>query len=123
MDIAPHAAALESCYKSRLGKRRWLGGKLELTWDISKDAQITAVRVASSDLGAWPVEKCLLDVARQMTFARPKGGDADFTIPLEFTARGQAQWWDEDRSAQVVGAKADGLAECARDVHRPEGDQ
>jgi hypothetical protein len=120
--LQPHAAALEDCYKSRVGKQRWLGGKVELKWQIARDASISSVQVAWSDLGSWAVEKCLLEVSRAMTFAPPKGGDADFTVPLEFSARGSAQWWDEDRTAKVVGTKSDGLAECVADGEAPPAD-
>jgi len=111
--IAPHAAALEACYKSRVGKRRWLGGKVDLKWEIGGDGVLKSAQVATSDLGAWPVEKCLLEVARQMTFAAPRGGDADFSVPLEFSARGQSQWWDEAQAAQAVGSHTDELTACA----------
>jgi TonB family protein len=120
--LAPHAAALEDCYKSRVGKQRWMGGKVELKWEIAADGALRSAQIASSDLGAWPVEKCLLEVARAIQFKPPRGGDADFTVPLEFSARGQSQWWDEDRSAQVLAPRAVDLAECvATGEAPPEG--
>jgi hypothetical protein len=120
--LAPHAAALESCYKSRVGKQRWLGGKLEIKWEIASDGALKSAQIASSDLGAWPVEKCLLEVARSITFARPRGGDADVTVPLEFSARGSSQWWDEDRSAEVVGERVLALSECVAVGEAPPQD-
>jgi hypothetical protein len=120
--LQPHAAALEDCYKSRVGKQRWLGGKVELKWQIARDATLTSVQVVWSDLGSWPVEKCLLEVSRAMTFAPPKGGDADFTIPLEFSSRGSSQWWDEDRTAKAVGTRSEALAECVATGEAPPSD-
>jgi len=117
--LAPHSAGLEDCYKSRLGKRRWLGGKVELKWEISADGVLKSAQVASSDLGAWPVEKCLLELARTMSFAKPKGGDADFTVPLEFSARGATQWWDEEQSTRAVGGHPQELAGCAGEIGDP----
>jgi len=111
--IAPHAVVLQDCYLSRVGKQKWLGGKVDLKWEIAADGTITSAQLAWSDLGHWGVEKCMLEVARAMTFARPKGGAADFAIPLELTARGSAEWWDEDRASAVVGKRLPELAACA----------
>jgi hypothetical protein len=114
--IEPHAQALQDCYLTRVGKQKWLGGKVELKWEISKDGALTGAYLVTSDLGAWPVEKCLLETARAMTFAKPKGGDADFTIPFEFTARGNAQWWDADMAANVVSKRVAELETCAKEA-------
>ncbi len=111
--IAPHAETLQDCYLALVGKRKWLGGKVELKWEISGEGELTSTQIVTGDLGAWPIEKCLLAVSREMTFAPPSGGDADFTVPLEFSARGSAQWWDEDKSAAVVSKRTAELAACA----------
>jgi len=117
--IEPHAGELSSCYTSKLGRRRWLGGHVELKWQVDKTGAITSVQVAQSDLGAWPVEKCLLDVARGMTFGPPKGGPADFSIPLEFTAKGSVIAWNEDDAASAVAKHLADLDECAKDTAAP----
>ena len=113
--LAPHAAALQDCYLSRVGKQKWLGGKVELKWQISREGVLTSAQVVAGDLGHWGVEKCMLGLARTMTFAKPKGGDADFTIPLELSARGAAEWWDEDKSNAVVAKRVGELAACAEE--------
>lgn len=114
--IEPHAQALQDCYLTRVGKQKWLGGKVELKWEISKDGALTGAYLVTSDLGAWPVEKCLLETARAMTFVKPKGGDADFTIPFEFTARGNAIWWEADMAAAVVSKRVAELETCAKEA-------
>lgn len=111
--LAPHAEALQDCYLSRVGKQKWLGGKVELKWEIAREGTLTSAQLVWSDLGHWGVEKCMLEIARAITFTKPKGGDADFTIPLELTARGNAEWWDEDKSAAVVSKRVAELAACA----------
>jgi hypothetical protein len=110
--LAPHAEALQGCYLDQVGKRRWLGGKVELKWDLAADGTLTAVRLAWSDLGAWPIEQCLLGVARGIAFPAPRGGPADFTIPLEFSARGSAGWWDADRGDAAVAKHLGTLERC-----------
>lgn len=113
--IAPHQEAMESCYIDNVHKKKWLGGKVTLTWQITKDGVVTGVAISESDLGNWGMEKCLLGAARAATFAKPKGGDADFSIPLEFTAKGSSVWWDEDVGIKAVGKRVDELAKCSKD--------
>jgi hypothetical protein len=110
--IEPHKQTLMDCYMSRVGKRKWLGGRVSITWDINKGGEITAVKLAESDLGAWPIEKCLLETARAATFGKPVGGDADFSIPLDFSAKGRLLTWDEDQALRAVGGQLASLDEC-----------
>ncbi|MDQ3364076.1 MAG: AgmX/PglI C-terminal domain-containing protein [Myxococcota bacterium] len=111
--IAPHTTSLSECYTTQVGKRRWLGGHVSLHWEISKSGEISAVKLAESDLGAWPVEKCLLEVARSASFGKPIGGDADFSLPLDFSAKGRSLTWDEDMALRAVGGQLAGLDACA----------
>lgn len=111
--IAPHTQALTECYTTQLKKRRWLGGHVVLHWDISKDGTVTAARLTESNLGAWPIEKCLLDVARLAVFGPPINGDADFQIPLDFTAKGRLISWDQDQALRAVGGQLVKLDACA----------
>jgi len=111
--IAPHTQALSECYTTRVGKRRWLGGHVSIHWEIAKTGEVTAVKLAESDLGAWPVEKCLLETARAATFDKPTGGDADFSIPLDFSAKGRSLTWEEDLALRAVGGQLAALDACA----------
>ena len=112
--VAPHAAALNACYADRLDRRKWLGGAVELTWSLAADGALAGVRVATSDLGAWPVEKCLLQVAREISFGKPIGGKADVTFPVSFSAGSMAQPWDETAAIRAVGGKLVELGGCAK---------
>jgi hypothetical protein len=111
--LAPHNGELSDCYMKKVGRRRWLGGHVLIHWDIKKDGTVTAIKLMSeSDLGAWPIEKCLLDVARSATFDKPIGGDADFSLPLEFSARGATLPWTEDQALRAVGGQLAKLDAC-----------
>jgi len=112
--LAPHRAALTSCYTQKVGKRRWLGGHVLLRWEVAADGEVTRVLLADSDLGAWPVEKCVLDIARAATFGKPIGGAAELTLPLEFSAKGQPAVWDVEQSAKAVGGQLAKLDACAK---------
>jgi hypothetical protein len=104
--IAPHQVEMSDCYTKLFKRRRWLGGHVLIHWDIKKDGTVTSVKLMQeSDLGAWPIEKCLLDVAKSATFDKPVGGDADFSLPLEFTAKGNTLPWSEDQADKAVGDK------------------
>jgi TonB family protein len=113
--VEPHSNEVSGCYLSRVGARRWLGGRVTLRWKIAPRGGITDVQIIESDLGAWPVERCLLEVARRMQFPEPRGGPAEFTVPFEFSATGNAQPWDEARSAAAVGDEQ--LAQLAQCDH------
>ena len=110
--IAPHAQALTDCYMKKVGKRKWLGGHVLLHWDIKADGTITSVKMQESDLGSWEIEKCLLDIAWAATFEKPSGGDADFTVPLDFSPTRSTQFWDEDKALRAVGGQIAALEEC-----------
>jgi len=83
--LAPHRAAMTRCYTQKVGRRTWLGGRVVLRWEVAADGALTSVRITESDLGAWPVESCLLSIARQASFGKPIGGVAELTLPLELS--------------------------------------
>src|SRR3954470_18794902 len=84
--LAPHRSAMSHCYTQKVGRRAWLGGRVVLRWEVAADGAVTSVRIAESDVGAWPIESCLLDIAREITFGAPAGGGpAELVIPLELT--------------------------------------
>jgi hypothetical protein len=112
--IAPHKDTWVDCFQSRVGTRRWLGGKVAIRWDIKADGTVTEVKLFESDLGAWPIEQCLLDAARAATFGKPVGGDADFMLPLEFPSRGRPDVWDEDQALRAVGGQVAKLDDCGK---------
>lgn len=122
--LAPHRDALSGCYTQRVGRRRWLGGRLTLRWEVAADGRIERVLLAASDLGAWPVEQCVLGIAREVRFGAPVSGAAEVVLPLEFSlcqhtaggcaTRGLAAIWDEDASAKAVGPQLAKLDACGK---------
>ena len=112
--LEPRAPALEACYSTQVGRRKWLGGGLELAWDVGGDGTIAGVRIASSDLGAWPIEKCVLGVARAVSFGAPRGNKpAMVTAPLTFSAGVGAVRWNDAMATKAIGDKLAKLATCA----------
>lgn len=113
--LAPHQQAMMDCYSTKVGQRRFLGGQVRLLWEIKADGSVKSVKL-ESDLGAWDVEKCLLDIAWSARFDRPSGGDAEFDLPLSFSATRSTAIWDEDQALRAVGGQLAALDAC------PDGD-
>ena len=114
----PQSEALAKCYHARVKRLRYVGGKVSLRYTVSRDGTVKRVQIEKGDIGAWPVEKCILDIARAMTFRKPRGGEAEFAVPLDFAATQSVNWWAEYRAEEEVGDVIDALDECgqARDV-------
>jgi hypothetical protein len=110
--LAPHQTAMAECYTQKVGKRRWLGGHVVLQWNLKGDGTLTSVKLTESNLGSWAVEQCLLDIAWSASFGKPNGGDVDFTVPLDFSAKGGSASWDEDQSLRAVGGQLAMLDDC-----------
>lgn len=108
----PHNTDLAQCYFSRVKKKKYVGGKIQLKYIVARDGTVKQVQMEQSDLGAWPIEKCLLDIARSMKFPKPKGGEAHFSLPLDFTSNRGVQWWTEERVDQEVGDVMGQLSDC-----------
>jgi hypothetical protein len=111
--LAAHSTGLAECYTTRVGKRRWLGGHVVLQWILKGDGTVSSVKLIESNLGAWSIEQCMLDIAWSATFGKPAGGgDVDFTVPLDFSAKGGTQAWDEDQTLRAVGGQLASLDDC-----------
>jgi hypothetical protein len=111
--LAPHHEALSDCYIKGVGHRKWLGGHVMIHWDIKKDGTINSVKLmAETDIGSWPIERCLIEVASAATFDKPVGGDADFTLPLDFNATKSTLPWTEDQALRAVGGQLVKLEGC-----------
>ncbi|HLU68190.1 MAG TPA: AgmX/PglI C-terminal domain-containing protein [Kofleriaceae bacterium] len=120
--VQPHQSALAGCYRAQLRRVRFLGGEITLKLVVGPDGAVASVQILESDLGSWPVEKCLLEVARSMTFPEPRGGDrhADFTLPLDFNSgRGRVVWWEEEKVAAHVSQKLPELDACEEESGEP----
>lgn len=112
--IQPVSGQLARCFDSQVKRKRFLGGQVELAFRVSRDGVVETVQIAKSDLGAWPVERCLLELAAAVDFPEPKGGaTAEFSLPLDFPARKSSLWWSEEQADTEVAEHVGELAECA----------
>lgn len=89
---------ITSCYQSAQAKLPYLGGRLEIKVRVGQSGDPRKAYVSSSTIGNYQAEKCILDVARALSFSRPHGGsEAEFTYPLEFRQQRAVSAWEGDR--------------------------
>jgi len=103
---------VQECYTGGIGKLRYVGGQVELKFRIARDGSVKRVQIARGTLGSWTVEKCVLELARAMSFPRPKGGEAEFSFPIDFPSRGRAIAMDERRVESELPPKLAQLSKC-----------
>jgi hypothetical protein len=80
------SARLAACYADNVGGLKYVSGQIQLKFRVAADGSVKRVQLAEGDLGSWAIEKCLLKIARTMTFPKPRGGEAEFSFPIEFPA-------------------------------------
>jgi TonB family protein len=99
------------CYDDVAKQQQYLGGKIEVKLRVDRTGAPKSAWVVSSTFGNYEAERCVLTIARELHFAKPKGGaEAEFTYPIEFRARRPVQTWEEARVSPSV-------AKHRRDVH------
>lgn len=112
--IKPRQHDLMECYTSRVKSKTHIGGNVEIRWEVGRDGTVKWVQLLESDLGSWPIERCMLEVSAEMVFPEPKGnGDVDFSIPLGFEATRGVLWWSSDKGEEAVAELLPQLDECA----------
>lgn len=113
--VTPHSSKLAGCFQGTAKKKQFLGGQVELGFTIARDGSVKKVQVVKSDVGAWDVERCLLEEGASMAFKKPKGGEADFSLPLDFEARRSPNWWSEEQAETELGELPGELDSCKKE--------
>jgi hypothetical protein len=108
-----HAAGFEACFTEHAGKQRYVGGEARLRLRVARDGTVKRA-AAISDIGSWPVEKCLLERARGIRFMVPKGGEAEVDLPFELPPRSESLPGD----GQELSGKLGALAACGKGPRR-----
>lgn len=116
--IQPHQRELSACYQDRVSGFRYLNGDVEMKVVVREDGSVERAHVLESSLGAWPVEKCLLEAVRAIEFPEPEGNaEAHFTLPLSFdSGRGSVIWWEAARAEEEVAELTEELGGCAEEA-------
>lgn len=96
--------AVAACFQAKARRQPYLGGEMQLQYRVARDGTIKKMTVLRSSLGALEVERCVVDAAKKAAFAKPRGGEAEFTYPLTFQGRVAPEIWE-------AGAVADEIEE------------
>jgi hypothetical protein len=101
------------CYGDAQSKLPYLGGRVEIKLRVGAQGELKKSFVSSSTMGSYEAEKCILGVARELTFSRPHGGnEAEFTYPLEFRGAKNVSEWDGSRVKPTVTKHKRELSAC-----------
>lgn len=101
------------CYQQAKTHLWYLGGRVELKIHIDHEGTPKTVYVASSSIGNYQAERCILEIARSLQFPKPHGGaEAEFTYPIEFHDRATVQTWDRARIEPALQRHKREIAQC-----------
>jgi TonB family protein len=109
--LQPRLGEFGGCLNSRR-RLGYVGGTITLKYRVNRDGTVKKVSYAS-DVGAWAVERCVLAIAKQVQFPRPKGGEAEFEYPTVFRPRQHYRVWDEERISADIHRQSKELRACA----------
>jgi hypothetical protein len=109
--LQPKLQDFSACFHQHK-KLGYVGGTITLKYRIARDGTVKKVGFAS-DLGSFPVERCVLAIAKTLTFPRPRGGEAEFEYPAAFRPRQRYQVWDAGRISADVHRHERALRACA----------
>jgi TonB family protein len=114
--VAPHSVALATCFKQKAKSEHYLGGEVLLSFTVARDGSVKSVQNTRSSVGSWEVENCLIEESKTIAFKKPKGGEADFTLPLDFDARRPANWWTEAKADEEIADRPAELRKCRQET-------
>lgn len=92
--LAPSLAPVARCFKSGSRGKPYLGGEVVVHFRITRQGTIKTLKIVRSSLGAYSIERCIVGKMMSLTFAKPFGGEAEFTYPLMFQGRAHPVVWD-----------------------------
>jgi TonB family protein len=105
------------CFADTKNKTKlwYLAGKVELKIRVAHAGDIKSVYVSSSSVGSYDVERCILGVAKELSFSKPHGGsEAEFTYPIEFRGKAAITPWDGARVAPAMAKHKKDVSLCRK---------
>jgi hypothetical protein len=120
--LRPRMREFARCFAERSEDVEMLGGRIKLAFRVATDGSVKWVYPKSSTIGDRKTEKCILEVASEVQFRDPTGGEAEFSWPFERTPPSDvrpATEWEPSKLEDVLEENAsDVVSEC-----RPKGKQ
>jgi len=111
--LTPRMPRFVRCFSQRMGDVELLGGDIRMSFRIHTDGSVAWVYPLESDVGDRDTERCILSVASQTRFPRPRGGEAEFQwgfgLDPSEDVRPPLNW-----HADALGGRADDVAALGR---------
>ncbi len=115
--IQRNLGRITRCFSDRYHAIDVLGGEMEMSFRIKLDGTVRWVYLRRSTVGDRDTERCILNVLSRITFARPHGGEAEFSTPLTLDPPEDVRppvAWPASRVASLVASAGPGLvSSCA----------
>lgn len=112
--MEPRMQQLFACVEPRMRDVEFLGGEVRLSFRIHVDGTVAWVFPLQTTLGDRQAERCVLDVASRARFARPRGGEAEFTWSFGFDPPDEVRAptsWDARHIGEALMEGAPDLAQ------------
>lgn len=111
-----HFGEVRGCYARAGRAQRYASGTVTLRFLVRGDGTPTDVHVISTELGNYEVERCLVELGRDIKFPPPQGRKAtSFEYPVEFRSTQEMKVVDVDdtlRAERDVPKLMRALADC-----------
>lgn len=108
---------ISRCFSDRYDEVDVLGGHMEMAFRVRTDGNVRWVYLRRSTVGDRATERCILNVLSRIQFERPRGGEAEFTTPLDLDPPADVRppvEWTAARVAELVSTQgAELAAQCA----------
>jgi hypothetical protein len=114
--LQPRMQRFARCFSDRYGSLDIVGGRVRFSFRVAVDGSVRWVYPSESTIGDRQTERCLLDVAGSTRFPQPRGGEAEFSFPIEFDPPGDVRPpfnWEPERTEELVAENGAGvLSQC-----------
>jgi hypothetical protein len=87
--IQVKGAQARRCYNQALATDSTLKGHVSISVKIGGSGTVCSASVTSNDMGTPAVANCAANIFRSASYPAPKGGCAEFNVPLSFVPQGQ----------------------------------
>jgi hypothetical protein len=115
--IQRNLGRITRCFSNRYDEVDVLGGQMEMSFRVKTDGTVRWVYLRRSTVGDRDTERCILNILSRITFARPHGGEAEFSTPLSLDPPEDVRppvEWPSSRVSSLVSSNGPALiSSCA----------
>ncbi len=119
-DVERTFGALEkqvlACVRSGSERVRELGGRFVVSLRIDRSGSARWAYLSESTLGDRDTERCVVDLARAVTWPKPVGGEGLASRAFDIDAGAEPAQWEAKRVRSTVRAASARLSRCKKGV-------